>query len=180
MTVPQPVYEYMGPPELAELRERCELGTGEKYKTVVRSVRSAVTPDMLTYLAVYEIGKEKSLIRDEDIMTKVKERCDKTKRDYITNPSGLFSQQLKVDLVITDVIDRIYKYFRYFEKIIADYGLHENLGRESQDISMLELEKIRHIRISGQLLYKLILERAEMQQLLYSRFRQSATTYAGT
>ncbi|KAF4146806.1 hypothetical protein GN958_ATG04006 [Phytophthora infestans] len=67
---------------------------------------------MLTYLAVCEIGKEKSLIRDEDIMTKVKERCDKTKRDYITNPSGLFSQQLKVDLVIKDVIDRISKYFR--------------------------------------------------------------------
>ncbi|KAF4038202.1 hypothetical protein GN244_ATG09722 [Phytophthora infestans] len=44
--------------------------------------------------------------------------------------------------------------------------------------AMLELEKIRHIRISGQLLYKLILEQAEMQQLLYSRFRQSGGAHA--
>ncbi|EGZ21593.1 hypothetical protein PHYSODRAFT_495757 [Phytophthora sojae] len=38
---------------------------------------------------------------------------------------------------------------------------------------MLELVKFRHIRINDQLLHKLILERAELQQLFYNRFRQA-------
>ncbi|KAG6611690.1 uncharacterized protein IUM83_17179 [Phytophthora cinnamomi] len=92
MTVPQPVYEYIGPPKLVDwdqaslvkwrrarqqyeenIHERCEW-TGEDYKAVVRSVRSAVDPDMMTFLATYEIGKDKSQITGEDIMVKVKER----------------------------------------------------------------------------------------------------------
>ncbi|ETI34869.1 hypothetical protein F443_18717 [Phytophthora nicotianae P1569] len=84
---------------------------------------------MMTFLATYEIGKAKSLIKDEDIMTKLKERCEKTNRDYLANPSVLFTQQLKMDLSVTDVPDRVSKHFRQFEKIIADNGFHEFLGR---------------------------------------------------
>ncbi|EGZ20501.1 hypothetical protein PHYSODRAFT_384899, partial [Phytophthora sojae] len=177
MTVPQPVYEYIVPPKLENVRERCEW-TGEDYKAVVRSVRSAIHPDMMTFLATYEIGKDKAQITDEDIMSKVKERCEITNRDYLANPSALFAQQLKMDMTVKDVPDRVSKYFRQFEKIIADNGFHENLGRGSPTDDdyikgMLELVKFRHIRINDQLLYKLVLERAELQQLFYNRFRQA-------
>ncbi|KAI9991731.1 hypothetical protein PInf_017081 [Phytophthora infestans] len=147
MTVPQPVYEYVGPPKLAEwdqaslvkwrkaraqyeenIRERCEW-TGEDYKAVVRSVRSAVDPDMMAFLATYEIEKDKDRITDEDIMAKVKARCETTNRDFLANPAALFTQQLKMDLSIKDVPDRVSKYFRQFEQIIADNGFYENLGR---------------------------------------------------
>ncbi|ETP04709.1 hypothetical protein F441_18576 [Phytophthora nicotianae CJ01A1] len=129
----------------------------------------------MTFLATYEIGKAKSLIKDEDIMTKVKERCEKTNRDYLANPSALFTQQLKMDLS--------------FEKIIADNGFHEFLGRGAitdddyvarikqrtkilvDNLAPTELVKSRHIRINDQSLYKLILEHAELQQLFFNRFR---------
>ncbi|GMF48746.1 unnamed protein product [Phytophthora fragariaefolia] len=110
------------------IHQRCEW-TGEDYKAVVRSVRSAVDPDMMTFLATYEIGKDKSHITDEDIMVKVKERCETTNRDYLANPTTLFTQNLKMDLMVKDVPDRVAKYFRQFEKIIADNGFHEHMDR---------------------------------------------------
>ncbi|ETL28578.1 hypothetical protein L916_18102 [Phytophthora nicotianae] len=144
---------------------------------------------MMTFLATYEIGKAKSLIKDEDIMTKVKERCEKTNRDYLANPSALFTQQLKMDLSVTDVPDRVSKYFQQFEKIITENGFHEFLGRGAitdddyvarmkqrtkilvDNLAPTELVKSRHIRINDQSLYKLILEHAELQQLFFNRFR---------
>ncbi|KAE9267827.1 hypothetical protein PF008_g31263, partial [Phytophthora fragariae] len=161
---------------------------------------------MMTFLATYEIGKDKSQITDEDIMVKVKERCETTNRDYLANPTALFTQNLKMGLMVKDVPDRVAKYFRQFEKIIADNGFHEHLGRGSpsdddyvarmkqrtkilvDNLSppmlrdeikgMLELVKFRHIRTNDQALYKLILERAELQQLFYNRFRQADSAKA--
>ncbi|EEY65078.1 uncharacterized protein PITG_16543 [Phytophthora infestans T30-4] len=84
---------------------------------------------MMAFLATYEIEKDKDRITDEDIMAKVKARCETTNRDFLANPAALFTQQLKMDLSIKDVPDRVSKYFRQFEQIIADNGFYENLGR---------------------------------------------------
>ncbi|EGZ29197.1 hypothetical protein PHYSODRAFT_463558, partial [Phytophthora sojae] len=84
---------------------------------------------LFAFLAAYEIGKDNKDITDEDILAKVKERCETMNSDYLSNPSALFSQQLKMDLTIKDVPDRVAKYFRLFERIIADNGFQENLGR---------------------------------------------------
>ncbi|GMF38684.1 unnamed protein product [Phytophthora fragariaefolia] len=224
MTVPQPIFEVVLPPKLEAwdqaslitwrrareqyeetVKERCQW-SGEDYKLVVRGVRTAVDPDLFAFLAAYEIGKDKKDITDEDILAKVKERCETMNSDYLSNPSALFSQQLKMDLTIKDVPDRVAKYFRLFERIIADNGFQENLGRGNatddnyvarmkqrtkilvENLSptmlrdeikgMLELVKYKHIRINDQLLYKLILERAELQQLFYNRFKQQEAASA--
>lgn len=113
---------------MKRLKERCQW-SGEDYKLVVRGVRTAVDPDLFAFLAAYEIGKDNKDITDEDILAKVKERCETMNSDYLSNPSALFSQQLKMDLTIKDVPDRVAKYFRLFERIIADNGFQENLGR---------------------------------------------------
>ncbi|POM69823.1 LOW QUALITY PROTEIN: Hypothetical protein PHPALM_13872 [Phytophthora palmivora] len=100
--------------------------------------------------------------------------------------------------------DHVAQYFSLFERIIMDNGLQDNLGRGSaaddnyvarmkqrtkplvDNLSptmlrdeikgMLELVKYRHIRINDQLLYRLVLERAELQQLFYNRFKQQGPT----
>ncbi|GMF26440.1 unnamed protein product [Phytophthora fragariaefolia] len=146
MTVPQSVYEYIGPPKLVDwdhaslvkwrtareqyeenIHERCEW-KGEDYTAVVRSVRSAVDADMMMFLATYEIGTDKSQTTDEDIMVKVMERCETNNRDYLANPTALFTQNLKMHWMVKDVPDRVATCFR---QIIADNGFHEHLGRGS-------------------------------------------------
>ncbi|OWZ06816.1 hypothetical protein PHMEG_00020884 [Phytophthora megakarya] len=222
MTVPQPIFEIVAPPRLEgwdqaslikwrraraqyeeSVRERCQW-SGEDYQRVVRGIRTAVDPDLFEFLANYEIGKNEKDITDKDILAKVKERCETMNSEYLANPSALFAQKLRMDLSVNDVPDRVAKYFRLFERIIAENGFQENLGRENlgrgsatddnyvarmkqrtkilvdhlaptmlrEEIKgMLELVKYRHIRINDQLLYKLVLERAELQQLFYNRFK---------
>ncbi|ETM41160.1 hypothetical protein L914_13053 [Phytophthora nicotianae] len=147
MTVPQPIFEVVLPPTLEgwdqaslikwwraqtqyeeTIRERCQW-SGEEYSRVLREIRTAVDPGLLDFLASYEIGKPKDEISDEDIMAKIKERCETMNKEYLANPAALFSQQLKMDLTIKDVPNRIATYFRLFENIIAENGFQENLGR---------------------------------------------------
>ncbi|POM58829.1 Hypothetical protein PHPALM_36471 [Phytophthora palmivora] len=165
MTVPQPIFEWKRARTQYDetVRERCQW-SGEDYDTVLRGIRTAVDPELLEFLANYEIGKDKADITDKDIMTK----------------------QLRMDLSIKDVPDRVAQYFRLFERVIMDNGFQDNLGSGSatddNDVArmkqrtkflvdnlsptmlrdeikrMLVLVKYRHIRINDQLLHRLLVD----------------------
>ncbi|KAE9198057.1 hypothetical protein PF002_g22550, partial [Phytophthora fragariae] len=64
MTVPQPVYEYIGPPKFVDWDQASLVKWRRAREQYEENIHERST---------YEIGKDKSQITDEDIMVKVKE-----------------------------------------------------------------------------------------------------------
>ncbi|POM69122.1 Hypothetical protein PHPALM_14624 [Phytophthora palmivora] len=103
------------------------------YDAVHRGILTAVYPELLEFLATNENGKDKAYITDKDSMTKVTARCETMNNEYLSNPTVLFSQQLRIDISIKDAPDRVVQYFSLFEKIIKENGFQDNVGRETTD-----------------------------------------------
>lgn len=184
------------------IKERCAW-TGEKYENVVAGVRSTIKPELLEFLAEYEFAKDKSDITDEEILVKVRGLCEATSYEHMANTSALFDKQLKMDMSVKDVRSRVSRYFMRFNQLIEDNGLIEILGRQrvaaagveqrtkkrtkvlvdnlappmlKEEIQALVEYKYKHVREDEQQLYKLVLERAELQQLFYNRFRAESSS----
>lgn len=77
------------------MTERCRW-TNEPFENVVAGIRSMIDPNLLNFLSQYEFGKDKQDISDEEIMEKVKERCETKNDTYISASSVLFRKQLKL------------------------------------------------------------------------------------
>lgn len=157
-----------------------------------------VKPDLLDFLEEYEFAKDKKEVTDDEILVKVSELCGATNYEHVTNPSAVFSKMLKMDMSAKDVHNRISRYFILFNQLVEDNGLVDILWKprsssagfaaQTKKRTMILIEnlqppmlreeiqgmaefKFKNVKTDEQALYKLILERAELQQFFYHRFR---------
>ncbi|KAG2808083.1 hypothetical protein PC118_g18185 [Phytophthora cactorum] len=120
MTVPQPIFELIGAPELRswehaaliewhreweryveKIRHRCGI-TNEAFESVVATVKGSVRPKTLRNMATYVLNKPLSSVTDADIMEAVQAPEDGSSID--------------------DCDARIFRYYEDFNGIVEDNG----------------------------------------------------------
>ncbi|KAG3254194.1 hypothetical protein PI124_g1268 [Phytophthora idaei] len=150
MSVPQPIFEVIRPPELTswehaalvewhreweryvdKIRHRCVI-TGETFEIVVGTVKGSVRRKTLTNLAKYMLKKAVDAVTDDDIMNAVKARCQSLKNAFVPDVTSLFHQKLKMNLSIDDCDARIFRYNEDFNAIVEDNGLQGLIGSANE------------------------------------------------
>ncbi|KAG3169912.1 hypothetical protein PI126_g2564 [Phytophthora idaei] len=150
MSVPQPIFEVIRPPELTswehaalvechreweryvdKIRHRCVI-TGETFENVVGTVKGSVRRKTLTNLAKYVLKKAVDAVTDDDIMNAVKARCQSLKNAFVPDVTSLFRQKFKMNLSIDDCDARIFRYYEDFNGIVEDNGLQGLIGSDNE------------------------------------------------
>ncbi|EEY54044.1 uncharacterized protein PITG_07749 [Phytophthora infestans T30-4] len=108
MSIPQPIFEVIRPPELSSwehsaliewhreweryvemIRHRCTT-TGETFENVVATVKGSVKRKTLRNLATYVLKKSVDSVTDADIMAAVVARCSTLKNEFVPDISIAF------------------------------------------------------------------------------------------
>ncbi|KAG2803602.1 hypothetical protein PC129_g17226 [Phytophthora cactorum] len=182
MTVPQPIFELIGAPELRswehaaliewhreweryveKIRHRCGI-TNEAFESVVATVKGSVRPKTLRNMATYVLNKPLSSVTDADIMEAVQARCRTLKNESVPDVTSLFRQQLKMGHLSTTAMQGSSATTRTSMPPVL----------KAQITRLIDLER-RDCKSNDVALFDLILEHAKVQQ----RFHWMSQDHAG-
>lgn len=146
-SVPQPIYEFVRPPELADwehaalvvwyrewnhyvtkIRHRCSV-TGEVFTHVVATVKGSIRPRVLDTIATFLLKRPLETISDDDLLRLIRVKTQSLTNAYVPDVKSLFRQSLRMDLRVEDCDARIFRYFQDFKRIEEENGLQGLIGR---------------------------------------------------
>ncbi|POM69604.1 Hypothetical protein PHPALM_14096 [Phytophthora palmivora] len=180
MRATQPAFEYIKPQRLTDLGQ-----------PALFSIKSSMEPRILEHLAHYEFRTTVEEVTDARLQEGIKRRAGTLMNDHVPDVTRLFSDNLKMDMKVSDIHSRVAKYFMDFDQLVDEHGLVAWVGRGPAtdaagrqrmkvrckllisnlfpmvlrvDIERLVAVTHQHAKMDDVVLYELIITRAKSQQ----------------